>query len=172
MNDTSCDDNRDALCERAPGGSCNDGIVQPGEECDDKIAYDHITCSKCVIQCPTGEIEDTATHHCYRVVTGAGVGWDTAKSDCAASGAYLAVINSPAENILLQAGLNGPKWIGASRTGANEVFKWLNTDALCYANWSPTPAKDGKHCSTLLPSGTWINELCSQNQGYICERDN
>jgi cysteine-rich repeat protein len=173
MNDTSCSDQRDALCERAPGGSCGDGIVQPGEECDDKIAYAHLTCSKCVIACPAGESKDAATHHCYRVVTGAGSTWDAARDDCAASGAYLTTINSPTENqMLFQMNLNGAKWIGASRSDKNADFKWLNTDAVCYTNWSPTPPKDDKHCGTLLPSGTWVNETCSQLQGYICERDN
>ncbi len=155
-----------------PGGSCGDGVVQPGEECDDTIAYDHITCKQCAVHCPSGEIEDPATRHCYRVVTGAGVSWDAARNDCASSGAYLAVINSPMENALLQAGLTGSKWIGASRANDNEAFKWLNTDALCYTNWSTAPMKDGKHCAALQPSSTWSNNDCNQSQGYICERDN
>lgn len=173
MNDTNCNDKRDALCERAPGGSCGDGVLQPGEECDDKLAYaNNVTCTQCRIGCPAGESKDAATHHCYRIVTGAGANWEAAKNDCAMTGAYLATINSPAENMLLQTNLNGPKWLGASRSDNNGAFKWLNTDAICYTNWATDPGKDDKHCAALQPSGTWSNEPCNQALGYICERDN
>ena len=172
MNDTKCKEAHDALCERAPGGSCGDGVVQPGEECDDKLTYAHVTCVSCAINCPADEIEDPATHHCYRVVTGNGVTWDAAQSDCAATGAYLATVSSPAENALFLGKLNGPKWIGASRDGDKADFKWLNTDAFCWANWPANPGNDDKHCTTLQPSGTWTNDDCAQIQGYICERDN
>lgn len=173
MNDTDCDDHRDALCERAPGGSCGDGILQPGEECDDKIAYAHLTCTKCVIQCPAGEIEDPATRHCYLRVPAASFDWSAAQSGCAAAGAYLATINSPAENALLQASLPGPMWIGASRPYSTADFEWLNTDALCYANWEGQPSGDiGKNCALIQANGTWSNDDCKQKKGYICERDN
>lgn len=170
MNDVKCDENHDALCERAPGGSCGDQIVQPGEECDDAITYPGIACASCVVVCPPGEIKDPATHHCYRFVTGAD-DWNSARDACFQSGAYLATISSLAENKLILPGLTGPMWIGASRN--NNAFDWINTDAFCFANWNPDPPSGGgKDCATLQVNGSWTTDACDQQKGYVCERDN
>ncbi|MFS8069361.1 MAG: C-type lectin domain-containing protein, partial [Byssovorax sp.] len=132
------------------------------------------TCVKCAIECPAGEIEDPLTHHCYLRVPGASTDWNAAQSACAASGAYLAVINSPVENALLQASLPGPMWMGASRLNTFASFKWLNTDPLCYANWDGgEPSGElNRNCALIQANGIWSNDDCKQKKGYLCERDN
>lgn len=171
MDDRNCDEHHDALCERAPGGYCNDNIVQPGEECDDAITAVAFTCSGCVVTCPAGQIEDPVTRHCYEIVTAFAATWTDAQTACAAKGGYLAAINSSIENGLLQPSVGVPMWIGGSRGSA---FRWINTDPFCYLNWSgnvpsPGPKLD---CVTMQPNGTWTNEVCDTKKGYVCEHDN
>jgi cysteine-rich repeat protein len=170
MNDTNCNDNRDALCERAPGGGCGDGIVQPGEECDDAITQAGFTCSGCVIACPGGQIEDPATHHCYELVTTT-VDWNAAQADCVSKGAYLAAINSSGENGLLAAAAGAPLWVGGSRGGS---FRWVNTDPFCYTNWGGNEPSQtgGQDCVTMQKNGTWTNDPCDKKKAYVCEHDN
>ncbi len=170
MNDTSCGDSRDPLCERAPGGGCGDGIVQPGEECDDALTMAGFTCSQCVLTCPTGQIKDLATHHCYEIVAAPPLDWNGAQADCVMRGGYLAAITSSSENGLL-APAAAPLWVGASRNGP---FHWVNTDAFCYTNWGGNePSQAGNQdCVTMQKNGTWTNDPCDQKKGYVCEHDN
>lgn len=171
MDDRSCDEHHDALCERAPGGDCGDNIVQPGEECDDAVTSTAFTCAGCVITCPAGQIKDRVTHHCYELVTALAATWTDAQTACAAKGAYLAAINSSIENGLLQPGVGVPMWIGGSRGGS---FRWVNTDPFCYLNWSGNmPGQgQGQDCVVMQPNGTWTNEVCDIKKGYVCEHDN
>ena len=172
MDDRSCDEHHDAVCERAPGGDCGDKIVQPGEECDDANTLADFTCAGCVVQCPAGQIKDPVTHHCYEIVTAMSVGWDAAQAACVAKGGYLAAINSVAENGLLQPSASVPLWIGGKRANP---FRWLNTDPSCsFLNWaSGEPNQTGNHdCATMQVNGSWITDICNQNHGYVCEHDN
>ena len=171
MDDRSCDEHHDALCERAPGGFCGDNIVQPGEECDDAITSSAFTCSGCVITCPSGQIKDPATHHCYELVTALAATWSDAQTACVAKGAYLAAINSSLENGLLLASVGAPLWIGGSRGGS---FRWINTDPFCYLNWSGNVPSQGQKldCVVMQSNGTWTNEVCDTKKGYVCEHDN
>ncbi|MEP7126409.1 MAG: lectin-like protein [Byssovorax sp.] len=171
MDDRSCGEQHDALCERAPGGACDDNILQPGEECDDAVTSTAFTCSGCVITCPAGQIKDPVTHHCYELVTALAATWSDAQAACAAKGAYLAAVNSSIENGLLQPGIVAPMWIGGSRGGA---FRWVNTDPFCFLNWAGNAPAQGQSldCVTIQPNGTWTNELCDKKKGYVCEHDN
>jgi cysteine-rich repeat protein len=171
MDDRSCDEHHDALCERAPGGACGDNIVQPGEECDDAVTSAAFTCQGCVVHCPAGQLKDPDTHHCYELVTGGAAVWSEAQASCALKGGYLAAINSSGENGLLQPSVPAPMWIGASRGGQ---FRWANTDPVCFVNWAGNEpsAGGGEDCATMQPNGTWTNDPCDQKKGYICEHDN
>jgi len=169
MDDRSCDENHDALCERTPGGACGDKIVQPGEECDDALPNVGVTCHDCKITCLPGETEDPATHHCYRYVTGPR-DWTGAMKDCADKGAYLAAITSPTENALLKLKLPVPMWIGGSRLG--HPLAWVNTDVFCFTNWDASSPSTGNDCAMMELSGSWSTDACTQSKGYICERDN
>lgn len=170
MDDRTCAEHHDALCERAPGGTCGDNIVQPGEECDDAVTSTGFTCQGCLVVCPAGQIKDPATHHCYEFVTATAATWTDAQAACALKGAYLAAINSSTENGLLQPKITAPLWIGASRGGS---FRWINTDPVCFVNWAsgePSPG-NGEDCATMQPNGAWTNDPCGQLRGYVCEHD-
>lgn len=172
MDDRNCDEHHDAVCERAPAGSCGDKIVQPGEECDSAVASTSFTCPSCVVQCPAGQIKDPVTHHCYEIVTAMSLDWNTATTACAAKGGYLAAVNTVAENGLLQAGLNVPLWLGGKRANP---FRWSNSDTSCgFLNWGggePNQA-GGFDCVVMAANGSWATAPCNQNHGYICEHDN
>ncbi|MEP7127001.1 MAG: lectin-like protein [Byssovorax sp.] len=165
INDLGCGNALDYICERAPAGSCGDGIVQPGEECDDAIPSTWFTCTACKIACNAGEFEDPATRHCYRVVP-ALVTSAQAVNACVALGAHLAAINTPAENALIQAHTTAPSWIGLGQGAA-----WINTDPFCFTN-NLGSGGPGKGCSTILPDGTWSAIPCASTRGYVCEREN
>jgi cysteine-rich repeat protein len=164
MNDLPCGNALDYICERAPAGSCGDGIVQPGEECDDGVTSPWFDCAACKIACKPGEFEDPATRHCYRVVP-APVTGNQAVTACAAIEAHVAAINTPSENALIQAQIAAPTWIGLGQGNA-----WINTDPICFTNNLLGAGKGG--CATILPDGTWNPTSCSANRGYVCEREN
>ena len=168
MDDRNCEEDHDALCERAPGGTCGDKIVQPGEECDDGLTYVNVACKECKIKCPDGQIEDPATRHCYQLVTNS-YNWIAAAADCALKGGYLATITSPAENALILPLLTAPAWIGAS--SFNHPMAWVNTDAFCYVNWGAGSPSAGDDCATMELTGTWSTDACAQMQSYVCEHD-
>jgi cysteine-rich repeat protein len=172
MDDRSCNEHHDALCERAPGGGCGDQIVQPGEECDDAITSVGFTCTGCVVQCPAGQIKDPATHHCYEIVTAMSPDWDAAEAACAAKGAYLAAVNSVTENALLQQNLNVSLWLGGKRANP---FRWFNTDVSCgFLNWGGGEPNQtvNRDCVLMQPNGSWATAVCNENHGYACEHDN
>lgn len=155
------------VCERSPAGSCGDGVVQPGEECDDGAAASpYFDCSGCKLACKAGEFEDPTTRHCYRVVPDL-VTSNNAASACAGLGAYLAAINTPEENALIQPHIMAPTWIGLS--SASEAT-WTNGDPVCYSN-VPGGGPIQKGCAVMLLDGTWATS-CSANRGYVCEREN
>jgi cysteine-rich repeat protein len=171
MNDEKCTDSQDYICERAPAGSCGDGIAQPGEECDDGNVDPNDRCHQCKAQCLAGEFEDPATHHCYLIVA-APVDWTAAFTACGASGRYLAVITSQAENDLVKQHLAGDTWIGATRDDS-AVSHWVNTDGFCYAPWAPNEPDLTliEECIETHVDGTWGTQVCTNPRPYLCERD-
>lgn len=166
MNDLACANSMGFLCERTPAGACGDGIVQPGEECDDAIAAANFDCTGCKLACKAGEFEDPATRHCYRVVPDL-VSANSAVNACAALGATLASINTAAENALIQAHLTAPSWIGLV-SGSKST--WSNGDPVCFiAAGNP---QLGSGCALIFGDGTWSTAGCSATRGYVCEREN
>jgi cysteine-rich repeat protein len=167
MNDLPCGNTLEYICERSPAGSCGDGIVQPGEECDDAVNSTWFSCAACKIACKAGEFEDPATRHCYRVVPDL-VGASQAETGCAAIGAHLAAINTPTENALIQAHTPAPAWIGLE---GSPTPAWLHGDPYCFTN-NYAGGAPGKDCTTILPDGTWSGTSCTATRGYVCEREN
>jgi cysteine-rich repeat protein len=161
--DYFCTANIGYVCERSPVGSCGDGIVQPGEECDDAVMAQHFDCAGCKLTCKAGEFEDPATRHCYRVVPDP-LGQTAAASACATLGATLANINTPEENALIQAHVTAQAWIGLTPSG-----NWSDTDPVCFEN-IPNGGLPG--CAVILPDGTWKAAACASTQASVCERQN
>jgi cysteine-rich repeat protein len=154
------------VCERSPAGSCGDGIVQPGEECDDAVISPYFDCAGCKLACKAGELEDPATRHCYRVVS-TPLDAASAANACKAIGGYLAAITSAQENAVIHAQVGAQAWIGLSNA---QQGTWSNGDPVCFED----PANGGfqKGCWTMLADGTWSSLSCASAVGYVCERDN
>lgn len=168
MNDYPCASQFGYICERAPAGSCGDGIISPGEECDDAIISPNFTCAACKLSCKPGEFEDPATRHCYRVVpdplTATG-----AAAACVTLGATLAAVNTPEENALIHAHVTAPAWLGLG-LAANPNPTWTNGDPVCFSNTPGGVPIVG--CVNILADGTWAAASCNQSRGYVCEREN
>ena len=166
MADYSCSFNIGYVCERSPAGSCGDGLVQPGEECDDGAAASpYFDCAGCKLACKAGEFADPTTHHCYRVVPDPLTSHDAALA-CASLGGYLAAINTPEENALLVPHIAAPTWIGLGTTADPT---WSNSDPVCYAN-APSTDAIKKSCAVIQADGTWTATACTLKRGYVCER--
>jgi Lectin C-type domain len=173
MDDQPCATMRSYLCERAPAGSCGDGVIQAGEECDD--ANDK-SCQNCLMHCESGEFKDGVSHHCYRLIKDA-VSWNTAKASCDLSKGYLAVVTSKEENAFIARHVGaalGPGaeiWLGL--TSAKKVWHWdrPNEKPLCAPQWQMAqPDPDGMTCATLHEDGVWTAHQCTSAYGYLCER--
>jgi cysteine-rich repeat protein len=166
MADYPCSASIGYVCERSPAGSCGDGIVQPGEECDDGAApAPYVTCSGCKLACKAGEIEDPTTHHCYRVVPDLTTAIDAVNA-CASLEAYLAAINTKEENAWLEPHITAPAWIGLGTTADPT---WSNGDPVCYVNALVGDAIK-QDCAVIQVGGTWEAASCALKRGYVCER--
>lgn len=170
MIDDACSNAYPYLCERTPAKSCGDGILQPGEQCDDATAPPG-TCSQCRSQCLKGEFQDPFTHHCYRLITGQDAqDWNTARVSCSTKGGYLATITSAEENALVASNLNGEAWLGGRWTPSN-AERWDDQERFCFKGWGATqPAPGAGDCIAIQPDGTWANQVCGKPKDYVCER--
>ncbi len=177
LSDLECTNTRNYLCERAPAGFCGDNIVQPGEECDGSALG--ATCTpdcKRTIKCDgAGEFSDPTTEHCYKV-DATTVTFFQAKQNCHAWGGYLTVIESQAENNLIEPKIGGWSWIGGWEGGLNGgAIVWEQIPTTCdYKNWrSGEPNNDTEDCIIMHDNsnGQWLDETCSKSYGYVCEKD-
>jgi len=127
-------------------GVCGDGVVQPGEACDDGATNSDspsVTAS-CTTQCKkragcgvltgsSGAKIDPATGHCYVAWPGP-LNWSSAQRQCQAQGGTLATLTTAAEDTLVR-GIAGTtsRWIGMSsaRTGT-PVLAWTTGEPRSY----------------------------------------
>lgn len=177
FDDKPCNESHDYVCERVPAGYCGDGIVQPGEECDDANAVNLDGCSMaCKRDEPcaaiTGAFIDNG--HCYWVDTG-GDTWAGAKGKCESKGGYLATISSQAEQTLLHgkvAANNADAWIGGQEGGFNntEIF-WEASSTNCSYSAGLGLNSNPDKCIRLSTSNTWRDSSCTSAMDFICERD-
>jgi hypothetical protein len=171
MIDTGCDASHGFLCERSPAGACGNGVVQPGEECDD-VSSTSGTCEQCKFVCAPDEFKDPLTHHCYRVFTGNNrKGWGAASAHCQSLGGYLAAISSAQENQLVVDHMPGESWIGGERDPINS-WLWVNGERFCFEPWHRGEPSPGEDCIEVSNAdGTWNNNECTEIRDYVCERE-
>jgi cysteine-rich repeat protein len=170
MIDDACAKPFPYLCERSPANVCGDGTLQPGEQCDDAVGPPG-KCSHCRVQCLEGEFQDPFTYHCYRQISGENIkGWLDARKACHDNHSQIVTISSAEENALVTSHLDGDAWIGGtwSFTGG-EV--WDDGEPFCFSAWAASqPALGAGDCISLRPDGTWVNDGCSEEKGFVCER--
>ncbi len=85
------------------------------------------------------------TGHWYQLVTSPNVTWTQAKDAAAASGGYLACINSQAENDFVL-GLTPPPpaaWIGGTDQGAEGNWQWISGEPWSFTHWGSNEPSNG-----------------------------
>jgi len=169
------------ICERAPAGTCGDGIVQPGERCDDKNNNPNDGCDNCQIKQPPcdtngAEFEDPATKHCYRHMTTV-KNWNDAKLECEKIGGYLAVVESTDEQNLLAGKITGDTWIGGrqgSYPDKDTNAVWERENSACFKKWAGgEPSSMNEGCVEMVKSknGDWNDADCNNGKDFVCERE-
>ncbi|MFO0588800.1 MAG: DUF4215 domain-containing protein [Polyangiaceae bacterium] len=182
-----CDDgnqfsNDDCLpnCKKA---QCGDGILDEGaEECDDgnQLAGDYCspTCQKECFGPNAGIYEG----HCYVYYTGP-LGWPQA--NCNALDAHLVTIESTGENGFVQGLLPADAadaWIGLTDQQVESAWVWQldqagqNLQFPALLKWKPgqpdnLPAP-AANCAVIdRVSGLWLDNVCAEARGFVCEHD-
>jgi len=145
---------------------CGDGVVQPGEECDDGNDIAGDGCTQCIADCKG------SSSACMRYVgPDQAKSWDAAEEDCKAWGGHLMAIHSTAALEPFASHMLPSLWLGGRDRSNNGEFAWENGDAWDFEVWAPgRPASSGT-CVRLLPdTGQFWDDDCSAKFAYVCAR--
>ncbi|XP_069815124.1 macrophage mannose receptor 1-like [Dendropsophus ebraccatus] len=109
--------------------------------------------------------------------------WDNARRECQSFGGNLVTINSNLVQSFLMSNLRNVKadvWIGLHDKNKAGKFVWTDQSGVYYTNWDKGHPLFYRHfdsvdCVTLqsgsvLNAGTWIEQECHLNKGYICQK--
>ena len=158
------------------GGSraiCGNGVLDPGEECDDGSTVDGDGCTQCQVDCDEpGAFKVAATAHCYWVSPKA-LSFFESSVRCQYQGGKLASVTSPLELQQLDPKVSGPLWIGASALAPAGAFHWLDGEPWAYAPWSAgVPDVMDKDLCVLLDGEPLLfgAKECTQARKALCER--
>jgi cysteine-rich repeat protein len=158
--------------------TCGDGVVDPGEECDDGNTIDGDGCSGCLIDCEPMAVKNPANHHCYRVFTTAAT-WATAEPSCQTWGGapglgHLVSIADAAEQTFVSALVSEGAWIGADDAANEGVYVWTDGTPWMYQHFAPGEPNDTNHtenCIYMHADGGWDDHDCAYMwPSYVCER--
>ncbi len=173
-----CDDgNTDDtdFCIDCKLATCGDGHVFAGvEDCDDSNNVDGDGCNANCLDCGPGSVTNPANNHCYFVVENPMVGWDTAGTNCATNGGYLASIDDDAENTFVHdlLGSSAQYWIGLSDFN-NGVFIREDDFPQTFFAWAggEPSTGSGDECGGMQSTdGLWDEQSCNNTHPYVCER--
>lgn len=152
--------------------SCGDGVIDPGEECDDEGSTAH-GCTHCVVDCSEpGGFKDPATSHCYWISEASGSFFVSNVTCELSAGGRLATVTSAAELAVIASHLEGSAWIGASELGGGHLA-WLDGEPWSYVAWAPgEPTLGGKNLCVKLagPPALFAMDDCAQPRAALCER--
>jgi cysteine-rich repeat protein len=154
------------------GGLCGNGVIDTGEECDDKNGAGGDGCEACQVVCMSGAIEEPVSHHCY-FFSVAAAPWDVAKAACEEAGYHLAVITSQAEMDFLKNVSAADNWLGGKK--ANGAWTWVTNEPWSYAPWEPgQPSNNGDcielGCAAEGDAGVINDQECATVSAYLCEQ--
>lgn len=159
----------------AGGGrsSCGNGVIDPGEECDDNSPTPH-GCTQCKVDCgEPGAFKDPATAHCYWVPPDE-MSFFKSSVICQSSiGGRLATVTSASELAMIAAHVKGPLWIGASALGPTGELAWLDQEPWSFVDWAPgEPSPKSKDlCLALVGSPLlFAMDDCAVTLASVCER--
>lgn len=165
---------------------CGNGLIEPGEECDDSGLTGSDACMGCQVVCSlfgAGAVE-SKDHHCYRSYEEAS--FEGARAACEALGGYLATIADKEENELVRTLVTSSNFIGgfedvALMSGATGAYGWVSREPFVFTNWAAgEPNRDDgycsngafacfEHCLAMIRAGTWEDHRCDLADGYVCE---
>jgi cysteine-rich repeat protein len=166
---------------------CGDNIVDPGEQCDDGNVINADGCEgDCQFICggSVGQRRSVQNDAQCLLFFETAETWPDAEASCVALGGHLVSITSATENARVETarGSNDPIiWIGlndrAVEAGTQaRNFVWSDgtpNNANTFENFNiaePNSFVAGEDCVEMLASATWNDTLCSDIQGYVCER--
>jgi hypothetical protein len=188
-------------CQMAPpdggAGSCGDGHVDPGEDCDDGVGNSDSpsVAANCTTHCkrrsPCGDVTaasaaavDPDTGHCYITWDTVTQPWQVAQSDCQSRGGMLAVITSAQEESLVERITgSGTHWIGLWRVAPGNTMTWIDGEAAGYMNfYAGEPDGPNQTCGNLdFAQPGWHDAHCGMaatgnlvstpgnTNAYVCE---
>jgi hypothetical protein len=152
--------------------TCGDGVIDPGEECDDKGSSSH-GCTRCKVDCTeTGAFKDPATAHCYWIPDVSQSFYESNVTCQLPPGGRLATVTSAAELSVIASHIEGSAWIGASALG-NGDLAWLDGEPWEYTAWAPgEPSLVGKKLCVKLggPPVLFAMDDCALPRAALCER--
>ncbi|XP_040290431.1 macrophage mannose receptor 1-like [Bufo bufo] len=112
--------------------------------------------------------------------------WNGARSVCKNLGGNLVTINDELTQAFLTTNLVDAKvdvWIGMNDVNSEHKFLWTDQSGVYYTNWAkghPSGSHvyaydDDTDCvavkrGPVLDAGTWTEEECELNKGYICQK--
>jgi len=136
----------------------------------------------CKVECAAGWL-DSATNHCYRLISSAAT-WHDARDGCISlsPGYDLAAISTAVEYDFVVSQLPTPPsstriWIGANDLQREGTFTWSNGEAWSFTAWAPDEPNDfnlGEDCGEMRATMTdWLwNDLpCDSTTptAFLCE---
>jgi cysteine-rich repeat protein len=156
---------------------CGDGIVDPGEECDDGNEQADDGCSSCIIECEPAAAKDPSTGHCYRVFAIASA-WGDAEASCKAWGGgaglgHLVSIGDASEQAFVAGLVTQAAWIGGGDAVTEGVYTWTDGTPWTYEIWAPNEPNDTtvEDCVFMRADGDWDDHDCAYEwPSYVCER--
>jgi cysteine-rich repeat protein len=160
------------------GGTCGNGMVEPGEECDDGNTATSDGCNaSCVIECNSNAIKNPTNGHCYRIFNVAVKAAD-AQAACAAWGGAPGLGNLVSIEDATEQGFVGQlttvkAWMGAGDAAVEGTYVWYDGTPWNYENWAPNEPNDTtvEDCTFLQVGGQWDDHDCNDPRpAYLCER--
>ncbi len=153
--------------------TCGNGLLDSGEECDDKNTIGGDGCTDCKVDCTEPDaIRNEETFHCYWVLPEERSFFESIKACKLFQGGQLAAVTSQHELDLINSEFGGPVWIGASDLEQG-TLAWLDKEPWEFKSWAPGEPSDGDkdHCVELEgePLLFGLND-CSLTERALCER--
>ncbi|XP_044150020.1 macrophage mannose receptor 1-like isoform X2 [Bufo gargarizans] len=131
--------------------------------------------------CPSGWL--SFGQMCYGIFgteEGEAVHWDNARRECQSLGGNLVTINDDLVQTFLMSNLKDVKidvWIGLNDKKKEIKFVWTDQSGVHYTNWAKGHPRGywstdcvALQVESVLAAGTWIEQECSVNRGYICQK--